>query len=201
MGIEFDILYWFQSISNSILDNIMIGFTSLGNAGILWIVLSVLFLCTKKYRKCGITMGLALIFSLIMCNGFMKNLVARDRPCWIDPSVQLLIKNPTDFSFPSGHTSASFAAAVVMFMYHKKAGIVALIVAANIAISRIYLFVHFPTDVLASLVLGSLYGVIAYFVIRMLCKRFVKFSDWVAATTPATPATPIITATTVNKEN
>lgn len=204
MGIEFDILYWFQSISNSILDNIMIGFTSLGNAGILWILLSIIFICTKKYRMCGITMSLALIFSLIMCNGFMKNLVARDRPCWIDPSVQLLIKNPTDFSFPSGHTSASFAAAVVIFMYHKKAGIVALIVAANIAISRIYLFVHFPTDVLASLVLGSLYGVIAYFVMKMLCKRFDKFSDW-AAPTPVTPVTTAttatFTATNVNKED
>lgn len=178
MGIEFDILYWFQSISNNVLNHIMIGFTNLGNAGILWILLSLIFLCTKKYRICGVTMGLALIFSLIMCNGLMKNLVARQRPCWIDTSVQLLIQNPKDYSFPSGHTSASFAAAVALFMYHKKSGIVALIVAANIAISRIYLFVHFPSDVLVSLILGSLYGVLAYFIIKMLCNRYDKFAKW-----------------------
>jgi len=177
---EFDILFWFQSISNHVLDTIMIGFTNLGNGGMLWILLSLMFLCTKKYRKCGITMGIALILSLIFCNGIMKNLVARSRPCWVDTSVHLLIKNPTDYSFPSGHTSASFAAAVAIFMYHKKAGIVALIVAANIAISRIYLFVHYPSDVLVSLILGCLYGFIAYLIVKEISERFSKFSDWVS---------------------
>jgi len=177
---EFDILYWFQSISNHILDSIMIGFTNLGNGGMLWILLAAIFLCTKKYRKCGITMTIALLLSLIICNGIMKNLVARPRPCWVDTSVHLLIKNPTDYSFPSGHTSASFAAAVAIFMYHKKIGIVALIIAANIAISRIYLFVHYPSDVLVSLILGCLYGVIAYFAVKALCNRYSKFSEWVS---------------------
>ena len=125
-------------------------------------------------------MSLALLLSLIMCNGIMKNLVARPRPCWVDTSVHLLIKNPTDYSFPSGHTSASFAAAVAIFMYHKKIGIVALIIAANIAISRIYLFVHYPSDVLVSLILGCLYGVIAYFAVKALCNRYSKFSEWVS---------------------
>jgi len=177
---EFDILYWFQSISNHMLDSIMIGFTNLGNGGMLWILLAAIFLCTKKYRKCGITMTIALLLSLIICNGIMKNLVARPRPCWVDTSVHLLIKNPTDYSFPSGHTSASFAAAVAIFMYHKKIGIVALIIAANIAISRIYLFVHYPSDVLVSLILGCLYGVIAYFAVKALCNRYAKFSEWVS---------------------
>ena len=175
---EFDILYWFQSIHNSILDPIMVGFTKLGDAGMIWILLSILFMCTKKYRKCGVTMMLALVFSLVMCNGFMKNLVARDRPCWIDPTVQLLIKIPSDFSFPSGHTSASFAAAVAIFMYHKREGIAALILASLIAVSRLYLFVHFPTDVLTSLILGSLYGVIAYFIIKWACRRFQKVGNF-----------------------
>ena len=180
---EFDVLFWLQSISNHGLDNIMIGFTDLGNGGMLWILLSVIFLCTKKYRKCGITMGLALLLSFIMCNGIMKNLVERPRPCWVDTSVHLLIKNPTDYSFPSGHTSSSFSAATALFMYHKRMGIVALIVAANIAVSRMYLFVHYPSDVLVSLILGCLYGVIAYFAIKALCKRFPKFLEWVSPTT------------------
>jgi len=179
---EFSILFWFQSISNHVLDTVMIGFTNLVNGGMLWILLAAVFMCTKKYRICGITMGLALLLSLIMCNGIMKNLVARPRPCWVDTSVHLLIKNPTDYSFPSGHTSASFAAAVALFMYHKRMGIIALIIAANIAISRIYLFVHYPSDVFVSLILGSLYGVIAYFIIKAICKRYSKFSNWVTPT-------------------
>ena len=179
---DFIILFWFQSISNHVLDTVMIGFTNLVNGGMLWILLAAVFMCTKKYRICGITMGLALLLSLIMCNGIMKNLVARPRPCWVDTSVHLLIKNPTDYSFPSGHTSASFAAAVALFVYHKRMGIIALIIAANIAISRIYLFVHYPSDVLVSLILGSLYGVIAYFIIKAICKRYSKFSDWVTPT-------------------
>lgn len=171
---EFDILYWFQSIHNGILDPIMVAFTSLGNAGMLWIALSIILACTKKYRKVGFTMAIGLILSLIMCNGVMKNLVARQRPCWIDPSVQLLVKIPTDFSFPSGHTSASFAAAVAIFLYHKKAGIAALVLASIISVSRLYLFVHFPSDVLVSVILGSIYGVLAYFIIKWIGSRFPK---------------------------
>lgn len=180
---ELQILHWFESLQNSVMNPIMYGFTLLGEYGALWIVLAVLmlFILPKKYRKVGLTVAIALILSLIMCNGIMKNLWHRVRPFVADPTlgnlynVQSLIH---DWSFPSGHTSASFAAALAILMWRKKEGIAAVIVASLISISRLYLTVHYPTDVLASLVLGSLYGVASYFIVKWLLKKFPKFNQF-----------------------
>ena len=122
-------------------------------------------------------MAIALILSLIMCNGVMKNLFARVRPFDADPTFESLYNifaGISDWSFPSGHTSASFAAALAIWMWRKKEGTAAIVLAALISLSRLYLTVHYPTDVLASLVLGSLYGVAAYFIVKLLFLRFPK---------------------------
>ncbi|MGN0480740.1 MAG: phosphatase PAP2 family protein, partial [Lachnospiraceae bacterium] len=124
------------------------------------------------------------ILSVIFCNGVMKNLVQRDRPFWTDEGLLAQIEAmkasvpswlhvviPTDFSFPSGHTSASFAAAVAIFMMHKKEGIAAIVVAALISLSRLYIGVHFPTDVLVSLVLGTIYGIVAVLIVKFVLKK------------------------------
>ncbi len=178
---ELQILHWFGSIHNPVLNPIMYFFTCLGNAGIFWILLALALLTVlpKKYRKVGLTMAIALILSLIMCNGVMKNFYHRVRPFVTDPTLQEtelygIFATIHDWSFPSGHTSASFAAAVAMFMWYKKEGVGTLIIAALISISRLYLTVHYPTDVLASLILGSLYGVIAYFITVALFNKFPK---------------------------
>ncbi len=178
---ELQILHWFGSIHNPVLNPIMYFFTCLGNAGIFWILLALALLTVlpKKYRKVGLTMAIALILSLIMCNGVMKNFYHRVRPFVTDPTLQEtelygIFATIHDWSFPSGHTSASFAAAVPMFMWYKKEGTGALIIAALVSISRLYLTVHYPTDVLASLILGSLYGVIAYFITVALFNKFPK---------------------------
>lgn len=176
---ELQILHWFEQLQNPVTNPIMYGFTLLGEFGAVWIVLAVamLFFLPKRYRKIGLTVAIALIFSLIMCNGVMKNVVHRVRPFVTDPTfnnlynVQSLI---TDWSFPSGHTSASFAAALAIFMWKKKEGVAALILAALISISRLYLTVHYPTDVLVSIVLGSLYGILAYLIVKWLIKKFPK---------------------------
>ena len=178
---ELQILHWFGSIHNPVLNPIMYFFTCLGNAGIFWILLALALLTVlpKKYRKVGLTMAIALILSLIMCNGVMKNFYHRVRPFVTDTTLQEtelygIFATIHDWSFPSGHTSASFAAAVAMFMWYKKEGTGALIIAALVSISRLYLTVHYPTDVLASLILGSLYGVIAYFITVALFNKFPK---------------------------
>lgn len=170
---EMSILHAIQSIHTSLLDSIMVFITTLGNGGLIWIAIAVICLFSKKYRKCGIAMGLALLLSFILGNVILKNLVARPRPCWIDSSVTLLIKNPTDYSFPSGHSFASFAGATVIFMYHKKEGIIALILAALIAFSRLYLFVHYPSDVLGGAILGIFVAVISVWIVNkyLLNKR------------------------------
>ena len=151
---EFGILYFLQSIRTPWLDVVMKNITHLGDSGIFWILTGLVLFCFKKTRKMGFCVLLSLAGGLLIGNILLKNLVARDRPCWIDPAVQLLIENPGDFSFPSGHTMASFEAAVSIFLYNRRWGAAALVLAALIAFSRLYLFVHFPSDVLTGLVLG-----------------------------------------------
>ncbi|MBQ6896982.1 MAG: phosphatase PAP2 family protein [Oscillospiraceae bacterium] len=162
---EFAFLYFLQDLHTPLLDKIMLFFTKMGNIGLPWLAVAVILLFFKKTRPCGIAILLSLLLKEIIGNLALKNLIARERPCWIDTSVPLLISAPSSYSFPSGHTFDGFAASVSIFLYNKKAGIAAIIVAAAIAFSRMYLFVHFPTDVLASVVLGIL---VAVFVHRLV---------------------------------
>ena len=166
---ELQILHWFESLHNPFLNPIMYGITMLGEKGIFLILvaLAALTVLPKKYRKVGLTMAFALIISLIMCNGVMKNAFARVRPFNVDTTID-------DWSFPSGHTSAAFAAALAIFMWYKKEGGFAIVIAALIAISRLYLTVHYPTDVLVSLILGSIYGIISYYIVKFIMKKSEK---------------------------
>ena len=94
MNWEFDWLYALQQIHNPVLDKIMVALSTIGNAGILWIVLAVILLIMKKTRRCGAQMALAMLLTFIIGNLVLKNMISRDRPCWIDPTVALLVKNP-----------------------------------------------------------------------------------------------------------
>lgn len=161
-AIHFDlpILQWIATrLRCALLDAVMPVITLLGDAGIFWIAVAVVFLLIPKYRKIGMSMGLALIMGVLVCNVTMKPLFARIRPYdfqleHFGNTIPLLIAAPHDFSFPSGHTLASFEAATAMVLYNKKLGIPALILACLIAFSRLYLYVHYPTDVLCSIILG-----------------------------------------------
>ena len=95
-----------------------------------------------------------LIIGVLIGNVCMKNLVARSRPCWREPSVKLLISNPRDYSFPSGHTLSSTIAAVIITSANRKFGYAAIPLASAISFSRLYLYVHFPSDVLGASCLG-----------------------------------------------
>ena len=124
-------------------------------------------------------MAVALLMMLVFGNGILKHIFMRERPCWIDTGVMLLIENPHDYSFPSGHTFSSIAAATVILLRNKKAGIAAMILAVLIAFSRMYLFVHFPTDILASLFLGVLTACVAHWLVKryydgIVAKLFAK---------------------------
>lgn len=154
MSWEFDLLYALQNIHNPVLDKIMIVLSTIGDAGLLWIGVAILLICMKKYRKCGLQVAVAMLLTFIVGNLILKNMIHRDRPCWIDPSITLLVKSPSDFSFPSGHSMNGFTASVSILLCDKKLGIAAVILAAAIAFSRLYNFVHFPTDVIAGIVIG-----------------------------------------------
>lgn len=185
---EIQILHWFETLHNPITNPIFYVITTLGNAGWFWIVLAVLMLIVlpKKYKKAGLTMAIALILSLIFCNGIMKHLWARPRAFWVVgqnfvvgnefENLYGIFNSIHDYSFPSGHSSASFAAAVSIFMWRKKEGSAALVLAALIAFSRLYFTVHYPTDVLVGTITGALYGVAAYFIVKALMNKVPKLN-------------------------
>lgn len=151
---ELQILHMIQGLHQGWLDSVMIFFTTLGEHGVIWLTLGIVLAVIPRTRKCGVSMLLAMGLTFLVGNLFLKNLIARPRPCAVDTSVKLLIPYPSEYSFPSGHTSNGFAAALTFFFYYRVPGAVALLVAAIIAFSRMYLFVHYPTDILGGLILG-----------------------------------------------
>lgn len=169
---ELRFLDFLQTIHTPLLDKILAFITSLGNAGIIWIVLAVVLLILPKTRKTGIIVVAALLADLVLCNLILKNLVARVRPYDVNTAIAILIKKPLDFSFPSGHTAASFAAMTALFLAKmKKIWIAALVLAVLIAFSRLYFYVHYPTDVLGGAVVGILSGIIGYAIVEKIDKR------------------------------
>lgn len=167
MNIEFTILDFIRNnLTSPFMDGLMKGITFLGNAGWIWIVLGVVLAIVPRTRKTGVCVCCALIFSLVLCNLTLKPLIARVRPYELIEGIELIIAAPSDHSFPSGHTSASFAGAVAIFLNEKKLGVPAIILATLIAFSRLYLYVHFPTDVLGGMILGSICAVLGYFIVK-----------------------------------
>lgn len=152
------------------LDNIMVLLTRLADDGIVWIVLAISLLCFKQTRKMGITLSLALVLGLVIGNIGLKNLFARVRPYDVNPSVNLLIEKLSDFSFPSGHTRCCFESGMAMFLCDKRFGKVAFVLGGLIGFSRMYLYVHYPTDVLAGALLGLLNGFIAFIIVDKIYK-------------------------------
>ncbi len=156
-----NILLWIQEyIRNDFLTPVFKFITLLGDGGYVWIGIAVLLLFFRGYRKTGLMVGASLLGSLLFNNMLVKNLVARPRPYRMIQTLTILVPEPGEYSFPSGHTSSSFAAGVVLYlMLPKKYGVPAMILAFLIGISRLYVGVHYPTDVLAGAVLGTLIAV------------------------------------------
>ena len=175
LAVSFDlpILDWIQSnMQCAFLDKVMPLITVLGDGGAFWIACAVLMMLLKKYRKAGISAGLALIFGLLICNIYLKPTVARIRPYDFQEQmgviINLLIEKEHSLSFPSGHTIASFEAATAILLRHKKLGIAAMVLAILIAFSRMYLYVHYPTDVIASVFLGIGLALLASWIVNMV---------------------------------
>ncbi len=170
--IDLSVLEWIKdNLYCDFLDAVMPAVTFLGNGGWFWIAMAVIMLCFKRTRKTALMMGAALIFGLVLCNLILKPTVARIRPYEIAEGVKLLIERQSDFSFPSGHTAASFEAATVLMMRDKRFGIPALVLAAIIAFSRMYLYVHYPTDILGGIAVGVLCGVLGYFAVEYVWRK------------------------------
>ncbi len=145
--------------------------THLADAGIFWIILALVLLFFRRTRRAGITMAIALVLGLVIGNLTLKPLIARIRPYDFDPSIILLIPPEHDFSFPSGHTFASFEGAVGIWLCHRKWGSAAIVLACCIAFSRLYLMVHYPTDVITGAILGTVLAVIARHLADFLIRK------------------------------
>ena len=163
-------------VRNTFLDAVMPYITKLGDAGIVWIALALILLIPKKTRRTGAAIGVSLLLGVIIGNGILKNLIARTRPYDIANPVlsrsKLLVSPPTDYSFPSGHTLASFEAATALYKDHTVYGFLAFVLALLIAFSRIYLQVHYPSDVLGGAILGFLLGLTGSSIVRAVCDKW-----------------------------
>ncbi|MEG1537267.1 MAG: phosphatase PAP2 family protein [Clostridiales bacterium] len=171
MGISF--LNWLQIyVVTDWLNPFMKFFTMIGEFGAVWVVLGLLLLCRKSTRRQGIYCLLAVMLSGIFCNLLLKPLVMRTRPFVINPQIELLLPPPADASFPSGHASASFAAATAMTGFSRVATICFYCLAVLISFSRMYFYLHFPGDILGGFVMGILLGLMAHYGGEFLIKRW-----------------------------
>ena len=162
--IEIDgrILLWIQDFLRfDWLNPIVLSITKLGDAGTVWIVLTALLLLWKKYRKTGGAMATALLLGYLATNLLLKNLVMRPRPFDAIPQLEALV-HAGGWSFPSGHSTSSMAASIVMFrQLPRRVGIPARALGILICLSRLYVGVHYPTDVLCGALIGIVAGLCA----------------------------------------
>ena len=181
LGFDLGVFQWIQSIQNGFLDALMVGITTLGNAGAIFIVLGLVLLFTKKYRKAGLAVIVALLVMLLCSDLFLKEFFARVRPFnlfesnpekyaewgakYVFPDI---VYKPSSYSFPSGHTASAFAAAVALLWHNRKLGIPTVIFAAIMGFSRIYVQVHYCTDVIGGIVAGTICALIAVLIVKFL---------------------------------
>lgn len=151
------------------MNNIMIFFSRLGNFGFIWLVLCVVLLCLRPTRRIGAAIALAMLFCFVFGNLLLKPMLARPRPFVVDPTIQILMMPEDAYSFPSGHTMHAFAATTALGSASRSWGAVALMVAILIAFSRLYLMVHYPTDILGGVILGVTGGLVGH----ALAERFI----------------------------
>nr|WP_297174121.1 phosphatase PAP2 family protein [uncultured Agathobaculum sp.] len=142
-------------------DAIWTAITTLGNGGALWIITAVLLLFFRKTRCAGVAMLAALLIGVLIGNIMLKEWIMRPRPFVTHADLTALLQPGDRWSFPSGHTLSSFAAASALCYFHRRAAVLAYIMATLIAFSRLYASVHYPTDVLAGMLLGILCGLLA----------------------------------------
>lgn len=165
---ELNILYAIQNLHSAFLDSVMVSVFNnfVGAKGEIWLYIGIILLLIPKTRKAGVCLLSSYILAYFIGDGILKNLIARPRPCHVDETIALIISRPSSYSCPSVHSMLAFASASPIFWYHKKIGIVALVLAACVGFSRMYFFVHYPTDVLFGAILGFAIGTLISYLVK-----------------------------------
>lgn len=174
MPVEFTILDALQKLRCPVLDALAVFFDVAGAHGELWLAFTAVLLVFRRTRKAGLAMLLALGFYMIAGHFVLKPLFARPRPCDIRPEMLTLVARPSGWSFPSGHTASGFAAAFALWFQNRKLGVLALVLAAFIGFTRLYLYVHFPTDILGGIALGLAAGALGSLLADKVSNKWAK---------------------------
>lgn len=174
MSFEFAFLDGLQKFRNPVLDALSVFFDYAGAHGEIWIAFTAVLLLRRGTRKAGAAMAVALGLYMLAGHWVLKPLFARPRPCDLRPEMLTLVTRPNGWSFPSGHTASGFSAAFALWLQNRRLGVPALVLAAFIGFTRLYLYVHFPTDVLGGTLLGLALGAIASVFVNYTTNHFKK---------------------------
>lgn len=170
---ELSILEWFDSLHGSVLDPVMVGISYSATSGLIWFVLGFLMTCSRRWRRCGVSVIVAVALAYVVVDVILKPLVCRDRPFDVS-NFDLLIAAPDTWSFPSGHTASAFAGAAAVLIHSRRWGAVAMVYAALVGVSRMYLCVHWPTDVIAGALIGT---ALAFLAVWFMSRWMLYFRD------------------------
>lgn len=170
---ELDVLQWFDSVHGPVLDSLMLGITYSGTSGLIWFALGFLMTCSPRWRRCGVSVIVAVAVAHIVVDLVMKPAFCRDRPFSVE-DFELLVPAPADWSFPSGHTAYAFAGATAVLIHDRRWGCVAIVYAVLMGVSRMYLCVHWPTDVIAGALIGT---AVAFLAVWFMSRWIPYFRD------------------------
>lgn len=195
LNFDLSVFQWVQGIQNEVLNMFFKIYTTLGEAGILFIAIALPLMLTKKYRKVGFAMMVSLVVMVIGNNLILKSIFARPRPFNLDPDAYAwwfksyvfpeIVSRPSSYSFPSGHTSSAFAAAFAAMAYNRKWGSLVMVLAVLMGFSRIYVEVHYPSDVIAGFFVGIIYALIGMLLVKLFFPLYEKILDALLAKLPS----------------
>ena len=164
---------WIQTIQTPVLTEIMRVVSLVGTKGAIFFLLGFVLLIWRKTRKVGVAVLGALAITTVCNSVIVKELLARPRPFQLDYNWWTavyhypgFVEQPDSFSFPSGHTAAAFAAATAVFAQSRKGGVLLTLFGCLMAFSRVYLEVHYCTDVLFGALFGFFYALIAVAIVK-----------------------------------
>lgn len=176
--LDYNTLFFIQNhVQNDFVNPIIIFFTKLGNSGFIWILISIILIMKSKYRKIGFLVLSVLFINTLFGEILLKHLIQRPRPFITLSNLNIIIEKPSSFSFPSGHTSSAFACAFIFGYFFKKYKWYFYSLAFIISFSRIYLLVHYPSDVICGIFLGYF----SFLITKILYLNFIKHKNSLSA--------------------